>query len=117
MTILKHFLQSLPIHVLQSEYKLKEGFPMAAVARIQVRIDADIKKKAESKLKQNGLTISDFTRIMMTNVANGKLDHALEIVNQEVNDSLQEVLEQSSDQKLQGYSDLNSLNTALFKND
>ncbi|AKP66060.1 hypothetical protein ABN16_09375 [Levilactobacillus koreensis] len=90
---------------------------MAAVARIQVRIDADIKKKAESKLKQNGLTISDFTRIMMTNVANGKLDHALEIVNQEVNDSLQEVLEQSSDQKLQGYSDLNSLNTALFKND
>ncbi|WP_203640906.1 type II toxin-antitoxin system RelB/DinJ family antitoxin [Levilactobacillus andaensis] len=90
---------------------------MTAVARIQVRIDADIKQKAETKLKQNGLTISDFTRIMMTNVANGKFDNALEVVNQKVNDSLQEVINQSNTHKLQGYSDLDSLNAALSNED
>lgn len=49
--------------------------------RINVRIDADIKQKAEAQLKQQGLTVSEFVRATLTSVANQGLPEHFMIPN------------------------------------
>lgn len=63
-----------------------------ATDRIQVRIDAAIKKRAEEKLREKGFTISEFTRMILADVANNKLTVRIETANNQVNASLAEVV-------------------------
>ncbi|GAB5054200.1 MULTISPECIES: type II toxin-antitoxin system RelB/DinJ family antitoxin [Pediococcus] len=65
---------------------------MPATDRIQVRIDAAIKKRAEEKLREKGFTISEFTRMILADVANNKLTVRIETANNQVNASLAEVV-------------------------
>lgn len=65
---------------------------MPATNRIQVRIDAAIKKRAEEKLREKGFTISEFTRMILADVANNKLTVRIETANNQVNASLAEVV-------------------------
>lgn len=65
---------------------------MPATDRIQVRIDAAIKKRAEEKLREKGFTISEFTRMILADVANNKLTVSIETANNQVNASLAEVV-------------------------
>ncbi|WP_427910882.1 type II toxin-antitoxin system RelB/DinJ family antitoxin [Pediococcus parvulus] len=65
---------------------------MPATDRIQVRIDAAIKKSAEEKLREKGFTISEFTRMILADVANNKLTVRIETANNQVNASLAEVV-------------------------
>jgi len=101
--------------VLQLEYDKERRDTMATTARIQVRIDADTKRKAEAKLANTGLTLSDFTRMMMTNLANGQLDSVLEVANDEVLASLQEVIDDATGKKkLKRYDNFDELNHDLL---
>ncbi len=88
---------------------------MPTTDRIQVRIDADIKKRAEKNLKENGLTISEFTRLILSDVANNKFNVKFEIANDRVNSSLAEVVQNTNgSKKLKAYSDVASLEKELL---
>lgn len=85
--------------------------------RIQVRISHDVKMLAESKLKRQGLTISDYTRIMIANVAyGGKISINIERPNAELEESIQEAADfVSGKQQLEGYNDAQSLEAGLME--
>ncbi len=43
---------------------------MAANALVQTRIDADVKERAAAVLEQQGMTVSDAVRVLLTRTAN-----------------------------------------------
>lgn len=87
---------------------------MVVKDRIQVRIDHDTKALAEKKLKAHGLTLSEYTRIMVSNVAYGDLTIKLETPNSVLETSISETADFLADKKkLKGYSDADSLKKDL----
>lgn len=93
----------------QLSYNLENEVILMASAktkpRINVRIDPDIKEKAESQLKKQGLTISEFVRATLTSVANEGLPEHFMIPNQETMAGIKEAIE-----TIQGKTDLPGTN-------
>ncbi|MGF2384803.1 type II toxin-antitoxin system RelB/DinJ family antitoxin [Lentilactobacillus otakiensis] len=69
------------------------------MARIEARIDSEIKDKARIELANHGLTISDFIRMTLTTIANEGLPKYYSLPNKELLDSLQEVVDDISGKK------------------
>ncbi|RMW42261.1 type II toxin-antitoxin system RelB/DinJ family antitoxin [Lactiplantibacillus pentosus] len=69
------------------------------MARIEARIDEDVKSKAQDVLAKHGLTISDFVRMTLTTVANEGLPKYYSIPNRELKHSIQEVIDDLSDKE------------------
>ena len=59
-------------------------------ARITARINSNVKNKAEERLKNHGLSISEYMRIVVTEVANSGLPKDFGYPNKMVQDSLLE---------------------------
>ncbi|QGV05152.1 type II toxin-antitoxin system RelB/DinJ family antitoxin [Lactobacillus acetotolerans] len=59
-------------------------------ARITARINSNVKNKAEEQLKNHGLSISEYMRIVVTEVANNGLPKDFGYPNKMVQDSLLE---------------------------
>ncbi|GGV12524.1 type II toxin-antitoxin system RelB/DinJ family antitoxin [Lactobacillus acetotolerans] len=59
-------------------------------ARITARINSNVKNKAEEQLKNHGLSISEYMRIVVTEVANSGLPKDFGYPNKMVQDSLLE---------------------------
>ena len=88
---------------------------MAVKDRIQVRIDHDTKALAEEKLKAQGLTISEYTRMMLANAAYGNLQIKIEKPNSQLESSIEETTDFIAGKKhLDGYTDADSLNKRLM---
>ena len=69
------------------------------MAKIEVRIDSDIKERAKNILAIYGLTIADFVCMTLTMVANEELSDALP--NRDLKESLQEIIaDLSGEEKL-----------------
>ncbi|KRL20328.1 type II toxin-antitoxin system RelB/DinJ family antitoxin [Lentilactobacillus kisonensis] len=84
------------------------------MARIEARIDSDVKNKAKTVLEAHGLTISDFIRMTLTTVANEGLPKYYSIPNRELIDSLQEVIHDLAGKKeLPGADNLDELEKLL----
>lgn len=62
------------------------------MARIEARIDGNVKEKAKDVLAIHGLTISDFMRMTLTTVANEGLPKYYSLPNQELEDSFREIV-------------------------
>lgn len=89
---------------------------MPTTENIEVQLDSVLKQKVEERLHQLDLTPEEFTRIILTRFVAGELDDSLEIANEEVLASLQEVIDNvTGKRKLPAYHDFDSLNDALLK--
>lgn len=77
-----------------------------ASARINTRIDPEIKEKAQEQLAQHGLTMSEFMRIVVTTVANDGLPEYFGLPNSKVVSSINEIADD-----LSGTSKLKSANS------
>ncbi|WP_262316582.1 type II toxin-antitoxin system RelB/DinJ family antitoxin [Lacticaseibacillus parakribbianus] len=83
--------------------------------RIQVRIDHKTKMLAESRLKAQGLTLSEYTRMMVTNVAYSGVKVHFETPNTKLNGSIQEAADfLDGKATLQGYSSADALEKGLM---
>jgi addiction module RelB/DinJ family antitoxin len=60
--------------------------------RIQVRISAETKEKAERYLAERHLTLSELVRIVVEQAANHQISPVLEMTNQATNESIQEMI-------------------------
>ena len=58
--------------------------------RTLIQIDHKIKKSANAKLRSKGMTISEFTRIMTTNVAYSNVNIVVETLNKKLDSALNE---------------------------
>ncbi|GHP14021.1 hypothetical protein YK48G_14460 [Lentilactobacillus fungorum] len=86
--------------------------------RINVRIDPDIKQKAEAQLEKQGLTISEFVRATLTSVANEGLPEHFMIPNQETLAGIQEAIDEiKGKNNLPGTSDPKKLLQMLLSDD
>lgn len=89
---------------------------MAIKDRIQVRIDHETKKKAEDNLKAQGLTLSEYTRIMVANAAQGNIKLRFETPNAQLESSIKEAADfLAGKEDLKGYTNAESLNKELLK--
>lgn len=89
---------------------------MTVKDRIQVRIDHDTKALAEEKLKAQGLTLSEYTRMMLAKVAYEDLVIKLETPNHQLESSIQETADfLAGKAALKGYSDADSLEKGLME--
>lgn len=88
---------------------------MAVKDRIQVRIDHDTKKLAEEKLKEQGITLSEYTRMMVAKVAYGDVKLRFETPNEQLETSIQEAADfLSGKKKLKGYKSAAALEKDLM---
>lgn len=62
------------------------------MARIEARIDDNVKEKAKDVLAIHGLTISDFMRMTLTTVANEGLPKYYSLPNRDLKDSFREII-------------------------
>lgn len=67
------------------------------IAKIEVRIDSDIKERAKDVLATHGLTIADFVCMALTMVANEGLSDTLP--NRDLKDSFREIIADLSGEK------------------
>lgn len=89
---------------------------MTVTDRIQVRIDHDTKALAEKKLRAQGLTLSEYIRMMVSRVAYKDLTVTLEEPNKELESSIQETVNILADKKnLKGYSTVDTLEKDLME--
>lgn len=83
---------------------------MQATDRIQVRIPADTKKKAEKYLAENHMTISELVKIVVGQAADHKISPTFEITNQATNNSIQEMIDDvNGTQPLKEFDNVNNL--------
>lgn len=88
------------------------------MARIEARIDGNIKNKAKDVLANHGLTISDFMRMTLTTVANEGLPKYYSIPNRELRDSIQEIADDlSGKEKLPEAHSIKELDRLLSSDD
>lgn len=88
------------------------------MARIEARIDPAIKNKAKTVLASHGLTISEFVRMTVTTVANQGLPKYYSLPNQELNSSLEEMLDDlSGKEKLPEAHNFKELEKSLNSNE
>ncbi|MCT4398098.1 hypothetical protein NVV76_08485 [Pediococcus ethanolidurans] len=74
-----------------------------------------IKSQMKSRPFNSRLTISEFTRLILSDVTNNKFNVKFEIANNRVNSSLAEVVQNTNDsKKLKAYSDVASLEKELL---
>lgn len=74
-----------------------------------------IKSQMKSRPFNSRLTISEFTRFILSDVTNNKFNVRFEIANDRVNSSLAEVVQNTNDsKKLKAYSDVASLEKELL---
>lgn len=66
---------------------------MQSTDRIQVRIPAETKEKAEKYLAEQHMTISELVKIVVGQAADHKISPTFEITNQATNDSIQEMID------------------------
>jgi DNA-damage-inducible protein J len=57
-------------YVIQLNYNLRGDVFMPANALVQTRIDPDVKERAAAVLEEQGITVSDAVRILLTRTAN-----------------------------------------------
>jgi len=89
---------------------------MAVTDRIQVRIDHDTKQLAEEKLKAKGMTLSEYTRMMVANVAYNDVTIKIETPNKQLEHSIQETADFLSGKKqLHGYTNAADLEKGLME--
>lgn len=81
--------------------------------RISTRINEDVKERAEIELKRHGLNVSEFVRIAVTTVANEGLPKYYGIPNKIVNESILEMVEDLSEEQLQGVDNAKDLEKLL----
>lgn len=67
--------------------------------RINSRINAEIKLKAQKELEKNGLTISEYVRIVLTGVAEHGLPDNFALPNMAVNDAVLEMVDAKAQQR------------------
>ncbi|EHO50035.1 type II toxin-antitoxin system RelB/DinJ family antitoxin [Lentilactobacillus kisonensis] len=68
-------------------------------ATVSVRINPDIKKRAIERLAKSGLSLSDYTRIAITSVANDGLPKYFGIPNADVLDAVGEMIDDATGKK------------------
>jgi len=82
--------------------------------RINSRINAKIKIKAQKELEKNGLTISEYVRIVLTGVAEHGLPDNFALPNMAVNDAILEMVDtKAKQQSLPGGTTLNDFERSL----
>ncbi|GEO65684.1 type II toxin-antitoxin system RelB/DinJ family antitoxin [Levilactobacillus spicheri] len=82
--------------------------------RINSRINADVKAKAQEELAKNGLTISEYIRIILTGVAEHGLPDNFALPNEAVNASILEMVDaHSKHQSLPGGTTIEELERSL----
>ncbi|QFR62147.1 hypothetical protein LZ395_11655 [Levilactobacillus zymae] len=76
-------------------YDYKEGLSMqnTDTDRVNSRIDSTIKLKAQAELKKNGLTISEYIRIILTGVAEHGLPENFAMPSTDVNQAILEMVD------------------------
>jgi len=67
--------------------------------RINARVQHDVKVRAQIELEKNGLTISEYLRIVLTSVANNGLPEHFAQPKQEVVDSIMETTDAMTNNK------------------
>lgn len=82
-------------------------------ARISARIDESTKEKAVMQLKNHGLSLSEFVRMMVTTVAKNGLPNDWGLPNKTVLSSLDEVVADLKDNHLTKTSDKKQLEKIL----
>lgn len=85
-----------------------------ASAKINTRVDPEIKKRAQKQLAQHGLTMSEFMRVMVTTVTNQGLPRYYGFPNEQVIKSVNEVKDDLTGTKpLEGADDKATLEKLL----
>ncbi|WP_407886694.1 hypothetical protein [Levilactobacillus sp. N40-8-2] len=88
---------------------------MATKDKLQIEIDSEIRKRAESNLQTNGISLTHLLQAIITSIANNRANPSTVITDADLLSSIDEVIDSLNGKKeLPSYSTLDALNKSLL---